>query len=858
MKAGQTIREGMSLEVRRQHRKEDGAITVFLSLVLLLILSLVMTVLESARVHTARLFAERALTTAMDSVLAEFYDPLFKEYHLLALEAGYGQGGIRREEIEKKLKEYMSYTFTPNRDLTHHKEGLELYNISVASLRVTETAGLMDYGGDLFLNEAVEYMKYRELGDGIALLLDKMSVLKKPEKVSVLYEEKLKVEEELITIDEGLLKLMMLYDGISTTEKGLRVNKDGALQTVPDFIKMICYEPVTKETVGINNDSIFAAAAGNYINPDVSFSNIDQYFQKLDLTLKRIRELETEIAACSQQISDAGKTLEELKANLEAVKKDKEAAKEAKAQVKACQDYISDLDDQLEAKQLAWTSCETEKSTIIYELQSRRDELALLTQTLQLLISNAASVIDEIVLTAEKAEGLIAHYEGSIKGAREELGEEIYSTMEEGLAELNKYRGDKCFGYDFPGMKQVLQQDLEILMTTADQLLEAGTALDNMDFSLAKECFTRAGDTLRAYRIDKLTLDYSSLVIQKSSSDDPLGLLGDLVKDGLTGLVTDPSEVSEAELNKGTLPSDLASLAGETGSGFDFGALFKSMVIGGKESGLKGLFGNFGEYDFTSTLGTAANMAAEHLLFQAYIQEHFYHLPMEGEDISNRLHSALKYEQEYLLMGKASDKENLNAILLQLILIRTILNFTSLLGDKAKWTEARTIAIGLVGFMGLPILVSITQTILVVLLAFAEALVDTCALLQGKEVSILKKKVFLSFSELLSLGREYIRTKAAAYPEGKGILALSYGEFLSIFLFLKDKGKLSYRCMDLIQENIRLRYEDDFSLQSCIFGFHAEADFNITSKFIALDFVKKHTAEEIDGYIYPVVAGCSY
>lgn len=846
------------MEIRNLNKKSEGAITVFLSLVLLLILSLVMTILESARVNTAKIFAERALTTAMDSVLAEFYDPLLEEYHLFALEAGYGGTAINKEELEKRLEDYMSYTFTPNKELSYPTEGLELYDISLDSLTVTETAVLMDYQGELFLNEAVEYMKYRELGNGMELLLDKMSALEKPEKVSILYEEKLRAEEELVAIDEGILKLMMLYDGIHTTTKGLKVNKEGELQTVPDYIKKICSGAVTKEKTGINNDSLFTAVAGNYIDPGVLFSEIGECFRRLDSILETIKSLDAGIVNTGQQITEAETTLGELKAYQESVKKDKEASKEASAQVKACREYISELETQLSSMELERTMSESEKLTMIEEIRIRRDEIVLLTRSLETLIPQAESVIDDILLTAGKADELIMNYEGSLTEAEEELGEGIYSTMEEGLQELKRYQSGNAFGYDFPGMKQILKQDYEILTAADSYLMEAGTSLESMDYDKAQESFTSAGETLRTYRTDGLTLDYSSLVIQKNSSMDPLGLIGELVTEGLTGLVIDSSEVSDAKLTEGSLPSEIASLAGETGIGFDFGSLFKSLVIGGKKSGLEGLFAGFGEYDFTSELGEAANAAAEHLLFQAYLQEHFYRLPMEGEDTSGRKPSALDYEQEYLLMGKSSDRENLNAVLTQIILIRTILDFTSLLGDKAKWSEARAIAAGLVGFTGLPILVSITQTVLVVLLAFSEALVDTCALILGKEVPIFKKKVGLNFNELLYLTREYIHTKAAGYPEEKGALALSYADYLKIFLFLKNKTEVSYRCMDLIQENIRLRYESSFSLQNCVFGFETEAEFHIKTKFIALGFVKKLLAADTKGFRYPVKAGYSY
>ena len=843
---------------KKQNKKSEGAITVFLSLVLLLILSLVMTIIEGARINTARIIAERSLTTAMDSVLAEFYAPLFTEYHLLALEAGYGSEAVNTEEMEGKLKDYMSYTFTPNRDLSYHRSELELYDISVDSLTVDETAGLMDYQGKLFINEAVEYMKYKELGNGMELLLDKMSLLEEPEKVSVLYEEKLTVEKELVAIDEGILRLMMLYDGIYMTEKGLKTDKGGALLTVPDYIKRLCHGGATREKTGIYNESIFAAVAPNYSDPDIMFSGIRSCYQRLEEVLAHIASLEAGISAITQSLSAAADTLGELESGLEAVKKDKEAAKEAREQVKACKEYINGLESQLSGLEVERTTYESEKLTLIEELRFRVSDISLLLQAIEVLIPQAQAVIDEILETSVKADGLISTYEGSLKKARGDLGEEIYTTMEEGLQDLKRYQSGNPFGYNFPGMKQILEENLHTLKTTEEKLMQAGTSLDNLQLDAAMESITGAETTLKAYRIDGLTLDYSTLVIEKDGSMDPLGLITELVEQGLTGLVLDPSEISDGRLTEETLPSDIASLTGEMTSGFDFGTLFKELVIGGKETGMESLFGDFGEYDFASKLGEAANAAAEQLLLQAYLQEHFYRLPMEGEDTSGRKPSALSYEQEYLLMGHRTDQENVSSVIGRLILIRTILDFTSILGDHAKRSEARTYAIGLVGFTGLTILVSITQTVLMVLLAFGEALVDTCALLIGKEVPIYKKKVNLSYSELLSLTREYIHTKASGYPEGKGALALSYGDYLKIFLFFKSKQELSYRSMDLIQENLKIRYETSLSMKKMLFGFKAEAVFNIQPKFLALAFVRKYLNNPEQDFRFKTNAEYSY
>ncbi len=751
----------------------------------------------------------------------------------------------------------MSCTLTPNRDLAYSTDGLELYDTTIESLLVHKEASLTDYQGALFLNEAVEYMKYKEPGDGMEKLLGKMTLFEEPEKVSVLYEEKLKVEEELVAIDEGILQLMSLYDGIATSEKGLKVNKDGTLQTLTDYIKKICYGTVTAEAAGINNNDIFTAVAGNYLDPSAYFAETEGRLNSLDGILLRLTVLDTEIAKTHMLLSEAGDILKGLKDTLAAVKKDKTAAAEIRAQIEDCEAYISGLNTRLGDMEAERTDCEQEKRICLEEIRLYTKNLLLLVKALEPLILQADSVLDTILETSGKADPLIKGYEESVNNAKEELGEEVYTGLKEGLEELKRYQGTNLTGYDFWGMKSILSRNYATLTTVECLLTEAETSLEAMNYQTVRELFGRAETTLADYQIEGLTIDYSTLVIQKGNDFNAPGMIGDLIEGGLTGLVMDPAKISDSVITTGALPSDIASLSGHAGSDFDFFGLFADLAIGGKNSGLGSLFQSFGEYDAATLLGDAANTALEHLLYQAYLQDHFYRFPYEGEDISGRKPSVLSYEQEYLLMGNASDKDNLSSMVTRIILLRTIFNFTSLLGDKARRDEARGIAASLVGFTGLPILVSVTQAILIVVLAFAEALVDTCALLLGREVPLIKKRVQLNFSELMSLQREFIKAKALGYPEESKTPSLSYSDYLKIFLFIKHKTEISYRCMDLIQENIRIRYEEPFSMQNCLFGFEADAVFHMKPKFTALGFVQKYI-NSTDGFHYKVTAGYSY
>jgi hypothetical protein len=285
---------------------------------------------------------------------------------------------------------------------------------------------------------------------------------------------------------------------------------------------------------------------------------------------------------------------------------------------------------------------------------------------------------------------------------------------------------------------------------------------------------------------------------------------------------------------------------------------FENAIIGGKNGDMGHLFKSFGDDTGTlASIGEGMNTAAEKLLFQEYIKEHFYSFPKDGEDLSARKPSVLSYEQEYLLVGKTADKENLSSVISRILFLRTILDFVSILGDKDKCEEAYAAAAAMVGFTGLPILVSITKTLILLVWSFAEALVDTSAMLMGKSIPVLKKNLVVTFPELILLNRSFIQKKASKLTESKEA-SFSYHDYLYIFLLAKNKKDTAYRIMDLIQENIRKRYIVDFSIQNCLFGYKAEADFLVASKFTGISFIQKQLGQSPKGFQFNIIASYSY
>lgn len=805
--------------------KAEGTITVFLSLILLITLSLIFTMIEGARISTAKVYAERAMSTAMDSVLAEYYGPLWKEYHVFALQSGDGSAIAGSSEISSKMEDYISYTLQPCKDDSLSNYGVDLFETSVKSITVTDQTMLTDYQGKLLMNEAVEYMKYRDSGKILELLLNKLTLLESPKKVSIVYEEKQKVEEELVEIDEGILELMELFDGLKTNKKGIETGRKGKLKTADFFIKQFYSSEPTMEGVGVNQENIFQALRNRYINPKEQLEVIKEYFSLLEEAERQLAMLKIQLESISLRISQA-----------EHADSTEDSMEEKEQRVK----YIRELESEKKEIKSSIKKYERVKEQSISSLTSLSEKLTTYIIKIEPLIEDAQTQIDKLIEKTKKADVIINDYEEVLVREKGDIEENIYSGLEEDLQMLHQYNSYCENGYKFDDMKSILTYDRNVLEDAKEVLMEGKSQLKQGNYKSAEGYLTNTCNLLCKYQISGLTLDYSTLVLSKDETLDPLESTKELMQSGITSLIIDPDTISEAKLLDKLLPSQIAALGEMDEDIFtklmDF---FEEASIGEKSRGSGSLFDGFGnESNVMKQLGDGLNTAATHLLYQDYLEDHFNAYPKKGEDVASRKPSVLSYEQEYLLIGKDSDKLNLSSVITRIIFIRTILDFVTILTDQAKINEAQIAAAALVGFTGLPILVSITKTIILLVWSFMEALLDTCALMLGKVVPILKKNIMLQFNELFIINRELLQTKATSMAASEEI-SLSYHDYLRIFLVMKNNKDLTYRAMDLMQENINLRYEDDFSILNCLYGYTAKAEFLIKPKFIVIPFIRK-------------------
>lgn len=819
-------------------KKKEGSITAFLSLILLLILAIVMTTIEAARANGAKVYAKRALQAAMDSVLSEYYLPLFQEYHLFGLDGSYGTDQMDLEIVSAKLKSYMDYTFHPGKDLYdlwgNPYNYMNLYGINTKEVIVKKPVTLMDYDGEIFVNQVTAYMKYKEISEGIEKFLPVLNDLQEMKKAQAVLEEKQEAEKSLYEIDKRLLSLMRSIDGIHISEKGVKVNRDDTINILSNFVKKIQNETVTQSNVGIFNELVYHSLKSHYINPKLI----------LNATAKDIDSLYDNAA----KIEEARKHYESLLSINQSTIKDSD-------ELSALRKAISGARDKLE-------NYKQREKELIKSCNNRMKTLQDLVEGSLSAIISSKEVIEELIPLQKEAGLKLRTYEKFLKEYKDELNQEFYESLLDDLAYMEKYKGTGgnetglSNQYNFMEMKSILTENESILLNVkSDTYFRISS--DKESWSGLKTALNNIEKSIKHYNCNNLTFDYSTLT-KPADSDSFFSGIKTMLKDGVMGLlVEDINKVSKKELSNLEIPTRIQKVKSKDEPNGFINSV-SCIELSGADGFLSQIINDF--ENEVSGIGSAYNATEEIgkiLLLQEYLMEYFNHY--DEVSLSDKIR-ALDYELEYFIMGKSGDYDNLSGVITRILLIRTAMNLIILLSDRNSNEKARILAVSFVGFTGMPALVEVTKMIILTAWSFAESMVDIKALLQGKTFPLMKKSsdIQMNVNEIFIINKDFIKSKAEGIKDSKIASGLSYEGYLKVFLYLEKQSTKSYRAMDLIQENLKLRYEDSFYIKNCVFGFAAEADFTMKSKFINLSFIRKMSDNKDYGYKYHINLEYSY
>ena len=374
---------------------------------------------------------------------------------------------------------------------------------------------------------------------------------------------------------------------------------------------------------------------------------------------------------------------------------------------------------------------------------------------------------------------------------------EVYERKKEQFLKKNSYTSDA---------KDYMDTNLEILEKVRDEIKRDKELnvlkikkLDSGNISKVKKSISNMG---------KVISEMESLITLESTEEDRYNYsifenLKDFIDSGvLSQVLENPENVSKNTISGSNLPSTLTGKKNNSLS-----KEIKNKCVNALYAGLK--FGNYNN---------------------------------PGKN------TVLKYELEYIISGKDSDKENLASVVEKIVLAKTGINMAYLITDKEKMEQVSAIAASVAIVTGLPFLEPVAKGVLISAWSMAEAVNDMKILLSGGKVTLTKSKG----GWRTSIGNI---TNGDKKEDSKG---LSYKEYCQILIAVQNTGDSIYRIMDLIQINIQKRYNSEFLMSKSLTGFKLKATYETAPLFTAIPIVVNNLTEENNAYKYSMAYYDSY
>lgn len=135
-----------------------GEITVFLALVMSLLLSLVITVIEGARINTIRFQIECAADLGVYSALAGYRRELLDRFDLFFIDMSYGTGNGSVINTQEYIRDTLEYNLRPQKELAVY-QGRDLLELSPKEAVILNYSGAADRSCLVLKSQAVDFMK---------------------------------------------------------------------------------------------------------------------------------------------------------------------------------------------------------------------------------------------------------------------------------------------------------------------------------------------------------------------------------------------------------------------------------------------------------------------------------------------------------------------------------------------------------------------------------------------------------------------------------------------------------------------------------------------------------------------------
>ena len=161
-------------------RKLKGGITVFLSLIMLLILSLVCTVIEMSRVSSAYARCNEITYMGLDSTFSSYAKEVFEDYGIMLL-------WKNSNEIKSNYRNFIN----KNSDFStaFANKPFDILGIREMTTNIEKTVSTTDNDGELIYNQIYDYMKIALAEDIISKLVENCNTLSQSDSIDDFHNE---------------------------------------------------------------------------------------------------------------------------------------------------------------------------------------------------------------------------------------------------------------------------------------------------------------------------------------------------------------------------------------------------------------------------------------------------------------------------------------------------------------------------------------------------------------------------------------------------------------------------------------------------------------------------------------------
>ncbi len=249
--------------------KKEGSITVFLSVSMLLIFSLLLSVISSAIYYGGKLRVVSAVDLAVKSLQADYDRKIYDEYGLMLLSED------NKAILMELLEEYMSY----NVDVTKNigSSNTDFYGITIDSISINNVVTPRDDYGLPFENLVCDYMEIAApIGIGESLM-NKFMASDKSSSITKVTSSIDTLSSQAIIIDESIDKFIEYADG---------VKKQGNEVVIKDsFAKQLCYGSITMYDIAVNDASLYNRLRYYYMNTNTMSRDIEKLVNSIKTSL---------------------------------------------------------------------------------------------------------------------------------------------------------------------------------------------------------------------------------------------------------------------------------------------------------------------------------------------------------------------------------------------------------------------------------------------------------------------------------------------------------------------------------------------------------------------------------------------